>query len=233
MQDIFRRIYGECPYKSPTDMGVNMVGFAISDDAVCRQAAKDEIIRRYYAAACAVRRDSADASQVQKLEFLMNALSIAPTDRACVPPALSRAAETGLPATAITLADGRVVTGRTSELLGCASAALLNALKALAGIDDAIQLLSPAVITPIQSLKTGHLGNRNPRLHTDEILIALSICAVTNPTAALALSKLDALAGCQAHTSVILSSVDEMVFKNLGMHITCEPVYQSQRLYHK
>ena len=233
LQDIFRRIYGSCPYKSPTDMGVNMAGYAISDDAVCRQAAKEEIIRRYYAAACAARRGVAESSQVHKLELLMNTLGITPSDRSCVTPAKQRAAETGLPATAIALPDGTIVTGKTSQLLGCASAALLNALKRLAGIDDAIQLLSPAVITPIQALKTAHLGNRNPRLHTDEILIALSICAVTNPTAALALEKLDTLRGCQAHTSVILSSVDETVFKNLGMNVTCEPVYQTQRLYHK
>lgn len=233
LQTIFRKIYGESPYKSPTDMGVNMVGNAICDDAVCRQAAEQEIIRRLYDTQCAVRKGNAEPAQVHKLEMLMNSLSLEVTCRSVVPAARKRAEETGAPAAAIELPDGSIVTGRTSDLLGATSAALLNALKHIAHIDDAIRLISPAVLAPVQQLKTGHLGNRNPRLHTDEVLITLAISAVTNPTAALALEKVDALKGCQVHSTVILSSVDSTILKKLGANVTCEPVYQTQNLYHK
>ena len=233
LEAIFRKISGQCPYKSPTDMGVNMAGFAIVDDAVCREASRQEILRRYYDTLCAVKKGTAEPAQVQKLEMLLNSLGLDGSMRRAVPAALTAAEVTGGPATAIELQDGTLITGKTSELLGASSAALINALKYLAGIDDAIQLLSPAVLSPIQTLKTCHLGNRNPRLHTDEVLIAMSICAVTNPTAALALDKLSALQGCQVHSSVILSAVDETVLKKLGMNVTCEPVYQTRRLYHK
>ena len=168
-----------------------------------------------------------------KIELLMNKAGIAPEDRPVIAPALKQAEETGLPAAAIQLPDGRVVTGKTSALLGASSAALLNALKALGGISKDIHLISPIVIEPIQKLKTSHLGSVNPRLHTDEILIALSISAATNPTAELAMAQLKKLRGCEAHSTVILSHVDEDTFRRLGVNLTCEPQYQSKKLYHK
>ena len=233
LEAMFQKIHGQCPYKSPTDMGVNMAGFAIVDDAVCREASLQEIIRRYYTTACALKQGKAEPVEVQKLEMLMRSANLEPSMRPCVPAALQVAEQTGGPAAAIELGDGAIVTGHTSALLGASAAALINAMKQLAGIDHAIKLISPAVIAPIQALKVDHLGSRNPRLHTDEVLLALSICAVTNPVAALALEQLEALRGCQVHSSVILSAVDENVFKKLGVNLTCEPVYQSHRLYHK
>lgn len=233
LEAIFKKIYGNCRYKSPTDMGVNMVGFAISDDEVCREASRQEIIRRYFSSACNRARGIATAAEVQKVEMLMSSLGLEPTDRPCVAPALAEAAATGGPATAIELPDGTIVEGKTTPLLGASSAALLNALKQLAGIGKRIELISPAIIEPIQHLKVEHLGNRNPRLHTDEVLIALSMGAVTNPTAELAMEALSELRGCEVHSTVILSQVDETVFKKLGCNVTCEPVYQHHRLYHK
>ena len=233
LETIFREIFGECPYKSPTDMGVNMAGFAICDDAVCREASYQEIIRRYFTTACAVRKGIALPEELRKQEMLMNSLHLDVTMRKTVQPARDKAAETGAPAAAIELPDGRIVTGKTSGLMGAASAALLNAIKLSAGIDDRVNLISPMVLAPIQHLKIEHLGNANPRLHTDEVLIALSISAVTNPTAELAMEALASLRGSQAHSSVILSSVDEGMFKRLGMNVTFEPVYQSHALYHK
>jgi len=233
LEAMFRKIYGECPYKSPTDMGVNMAGYAIIDDAVCCEAAKQEVIRRYYASSCAAVRGTATSGEVHKLELLMSTLGLDVSMRRTVPAALCEAERTGGPATAIELSDGTIVTGKTSALLGASSAALLNALKYLGGIDKKIELISPAVIAPIQHLKVEHLGNRNPRLHTDEVLIALSICAVTNPTAELAMEQLSRLQGCEVHSTVILSQVDENVFKKLGTNVTYEPAYQSHRLYHK
>lgn len=233
LEAMFKKIYGTCPYKSPTDMGVNMAGNAIIDDEVCREASRQEIIRRYFAAACGKVRGTSTAAEVQKIEMLMSSLDLAPESRPCVTPALERAEQTGGPAVAIELPDGSIVTGKTSKLLGASSAALLNALKHLGNINDRIELISPAIIAPIQHLKVEHLGNRNPRLHTDEVLIALSMCAVTNPTAEIAMEQLSTLRGCQVHSSVILSPVDENVFKKLGCDVTCEPVYQSHRLYHK
>jgi uncharacterized protein (UPF0371 family) len=214
-------------------MGVNMAGCAIVDDEACFGAFKQESIRRFYEAQCSLRKGNGDVNQVHKLEMMMNSLGLTTADRRTVPAALTAAELTGGPATAIELPDGTVVTGKTSDLLGASSAALLNALKRLANIDDRIELISPAVLEPIQDLKVNHLGNKNPRLHTDEVLIALSICAVTNPTAELAMQQIGNLAGCQVHTSVILSSVDESVFKKLGTNLTSEPVYQTSRLYHK
>ena len=214
-------------------MGVNMAGNAIVDDEVCCEASRQEIIRRYYASACAVRKGKADSSETQKLEVLMRSSGIAPQMRRTVPAALDRAAETGGPATAIELENGTVVTGKTSELLGASAAALLNALKTLAKINHEIKLISPSVLAPIQALKTEHLGSRNPRLHSDEVLMALSFSAVTNPVAALALEQLDRLRSCQAHASVILSPVDVGIYKKLGINLTQEPVYQTSRLYHK
>ena len=233
LETIFRSIFGECPYKSPTDMGVNMAGFAICDDDACREASYQEIIRRYFASACAVKKGVAMPEELRKQEMLMNSLHLDVSMRRTVPAARAKAAETGAPAAAIELPDGRLVTGKTSGLMGASCAALLNAIKLSAGIDDRVNLISPMVLAPIQHLKIEHLGNSNPRLHTDEVLIALSISAVTNPTAELAMEALASLRGSQVHSSVILSSVDEGMFKRLGMNVTFEPVYQSHTLYHK
>jgi len=230
---IFEKIKGQSPYKSPTDMGVNMAGYCIIDDGVVCRASEQEVIRRYYNTSCAVRQGLAEKAEVYRLELLMKQLGISSKDRPVVEAALARAEETGGPAVAIQFDDGRIVTGKTSPLLGASAAALLNALKELGGIHHDIHLISPIVIEPIQVLKTNHMGNRNPRLHTDEILIALSICAATNPTAALALEQLPKLRGCEAHSSVILSRVDENVFSKLGINLTCEPQYQTKKLYHK
>ncbi|MBQ9729836.1 MAG: DUF1846 family protein, partial [Clostridia bacterium] len=201
----------------------NMAGFCIVDDENCKQASKDELIRRYYTALCEARTGRINKEVVSKIELLMRKLGLAPENRAVVLPALQKAADTGAPAAAIELPDGRIVTGKTGKLLGAASAALLNALKALGGIHDKIELISPNVIEPLQKLKVHHLGAANPRLHTDEVLMALSICAVTNPTAKFALEELDKLKNCEIHSTVILSTVDEKLFKSLGMRVTCEP----------
>ena len=233
LEAIFKRIYGSSPYKSPTDMGVNMLGFCIRDDEVCVEASKQEILRRYYAAACGVRRGTSDPSEVRKIELIMNSLGLTPADRPVVAAALEKAEKTGGPAVALELNDGRIVTGKTSSLLGASSACLLNAVKALAGIDKKLPLIAPGVIEPIQHLKVEHLGNHNPRLHTDELLIALSICSVTNPMAGCAIEQLDNLKGCEAHSSVILSHVDEDLFKKLGVNISFEPKYQAKKLFHK
>ncbi|MEA4947714.1 MAG: DUF1846 domain-containing protein [Oscillospiraceae bacterium] len=229
---MFRRIYGESPYKSPTDMGVNMAGYCITDDEVCRGASKQEILRRWYAAAVSARQGLSDPAEVKKIELLMNLLGIGAGDRPVVAAALERAEATGGPAVAIELQEGDIVTGKTSALLGAASACLLNAVKALAGIDRKLPLMAPGVIEPIQRMKINHLGNHNPRLHTDELLIALAICAVTNPMAELAIGQLDRLRGCEAQSSVILSASDANVFKKLGVNINYEPRYQVKRLFH-
>ncbi len=229
---IFEKISGASPYRSPTDMGVNMAGNCIVDDEVCSRAARQEIIRRYYTAMCEQRQGAGTKEEAYKLELLMNQAGVAPADRPVISDALSRAEDTGLPAAAIELPGGKIVTGKTSSLLGAASAMLLNALKALGGIQKDIHLISPIVIEPIQNLKLKHLGNRNPRLHTDEILVALSICAATNPTAELALRQLPKLRGCDAHSSVILSHIDETTLRKLGINLTCEPQYQTKKLYH-
>ena len=223
---MFERILGECPYKSPTDMGVNMVGNCIVDDEVCSEASRQEIVRRYYTALCDQKQGKADHNQILKLELLMKKAKVTEDARRVVAPALQKAEETGLPAAAMELPDGRIVTGKTSSLLGASAALLLNALKALAGMDDALHLIAPEVIDPIQHLKVDHFGNRNPRLHTDEVLIALSICAATDPKAELAMEQLNKLRGCEVHSSVILSAVDEKVFKRLGVNLTCQPRYK-------
>ena len=230
---MLEKIAGESPYKSPTDMGVNMAGNCIVDDENCCEAARQEIIRRYYSALCGQRRGTDSDEAVYKLELLLNQAGITTENRAVTAPALQKAEETGLPAAAIELPDGRIVTGKTTELLGASSAALLNALKALGGIQKDIHLISPIIIEPLQKLKTAHLGSVNPRLHTDEVLIALSICAATNPTAELALRQLSRLRGCEAHSTVLLSGVDENIFRRLGVNLTCEPEYQTKKLYHK
>ena len=230
---MFEKIAGASPYKSPTDMGVNMAGNCIIDDEACCRAARQEIIRRYYSAMCEQRQGTGSEEVVYKVELLMNKAGITSEDRPVIARALCRAEETGMPAAAVELPDGRIITGKTSSLLGASAAVLLNALKALGGIQKDIHLISPIVIEPIQNLKIKHLGNRNPRLHTDEILVALSISAATNPTAELALRQLPKLRGCEAHSSVILSHVDEGTFRKLGVNLTCEPQYQSKKLYHK
>ena len=224
---MFEKILGECPYKSPTDMGVNMVGNCIVDDAVVREASCQEIVRRYYAALCDAKQGKGSEDVVFKLELLMKKVGVTPEIRRVVKPALERAEQTGAPATAIELPDGRIVTGKTSDLLGASSALLLNALKALGGMPEDLHLISPVALDPIQHLKVDHLGNRNPRLHTDETLIALSISAATSPAAELAMEQLSKLRGCDLHSSVILSSVDEQIFKRLGVNLTCEPRYKA------
>ena len=230
---MFEQIYGESPYKSPTDMGVNMVGNCIFDDEAVCQAAKTEIIRRYYKALCDHRKGMVADDVIYKLELLMKQAGISIADRTVATAANKRAEETGEPAVAIELDDGTIVTGKTSNLLGASSAMLLNALKKLAGIEKEVKLIAPEIIEPIQKLKVGHLGNRNPRLHTDEVLIALSICAVNEPKAALALKQLEKLKCCEVHSTVILSSVDENVFKKLGINLTCEAKYETKKLFHR
>ena len=222
---MFEKILGQCPYKSPTDMGVNMVGNCIVDDAAVREASCQEIVRRYYDAVCEQKKGKLSDDVVYKLELLMRKAGVNPDIRRVVAPSLARAEETGDAAAAMELPDGTIVTGRTTELLGASSALLLNALKKLGGMPDDLHLISPVALDPIQHLKVDHLGNRNPRLHTDETLIALSISAATNPMAEHAMEQLHKLRGCDVHSSVILSSVDEKIFKRLGVNLTCEPRY--------
>ena len=224
---MFEKLLGECPYKSPTDMGVNMLGHCIVDDAAAREASGQEIIRRYYSALCEHKQGKLGDDVIRKLELLMKKAGITCEDRKVVAATLEKAEQTGAPAAAMELPSGKIITGKTSSLLGASAALLLNALKELAGQEDGLHLISPEVIDPIQHLKVDHFGNRNPRLHTDEILIALSICAATDPRAEQAMEQLSKLRGCEAHSSVILSAVDEKTFKRLGVNITCEPRYKS------
>ena len=230
---ILEKISGTSPYMSPTDMGVNMVGYCITDDDVVCKASNDEIIRRYYAAMCKRRQGLSTGEEAMKIEILMKRAGIGVEDRLVVSAALKIAEDTGAPAAAMQLRDGRIVTGKTSTLLGASSAMLLNALKVLGGIDDKIQLMPPKIIEPIQDLKINHLGNHNPRLHTDEVLVALSICAATDPNAELAMQQLEELKCSEMHSTVILSQVDDNVMRKLGVNLTCEPSYQTKKLYHK
>ena len=230
---MFRMIQGECPYKSPTDMGVNMAGFAIVDDAVCQEASRMEILRRYYAGMVDRVRGKCDDDVVRKLEIIMQQAGVTPDICPAVAACLKKAEETAAPAGAMVLPDGRVVTGKNSSLLGPSAALLLNAIKALAGIDKDLDLLPSSIIAPISDMKISHLGHRNPRLHSDEVLIALSISAVTNPLAERVLKKLDDLRGCDAHFSVIISEEDEKLYKRLGIHVSCQPRYEVKKLYHK
>ncbi len=233
LQLLFEQMLGRAPYKSPTDMGVNMVGQCISDDEVCREAAKQEVIRRYYKALVEERRDELDPVASDRIAIVMSKLGLVPEDRPVVRPAQDLARRTKQPAAAMQLADGRILTGKTSALLGSSSALLLNALKVLANIEDHVNLLSPKSIEPIQVLKTRHLGSANPRLHTDEVLIALSVSATFDDNARKALDHLAALRGCDVHTTTILGSVDEGIFRNLGVHVTSEPVFSNKKLYRK
>ena len=235
VESMLEMISGESIYKSPTDMGVNMAGNCIVDDEACREASKCEIVRRYYKCLCEQRISGIAKDDLYKLELLMNQAGISTSYRQVVTAAAQRSDQPGgHPAVAIELPDGKVVTGKTGELLGASASALLNALKELAGIDHEVDLVSATSIAPIQKLKTDYLGSRNPRLHTDEILIALSTSAADNALAAKALEQLPKLNGCDAHSTVILSSVDDKMFKRLGIQLTCEPRYEEEeRLYHK
>ena len=227
---IFERIFGESPYKSPTDMGVNMAGKCICDDQVCQEASKQEIIRRFYHALNELARGNCTDSEAYKIELLMKQTNITVTNRSVVTPALKRAEETGKPAAALELPNGHIITGKTSPLLGACAALILNALKELAGIDDEVHLISPASIEPIQKLKISYLGSRNPRLHIDETLIALSTSAAADPLAQKALEQLPNLKNCQVHTSVMLSQVDVKLFKKLSIQVTSEPVTENKSI---
>ena len=233
LKAIFEQIYGASPYKSPTDMGVNMIKDCIVDDEAVKEAACQEIIRRYYDAMCSEKQGLGAPETTQKIELVMRQAGVSAADRPVIAAAVKRGEETEGPAMAIELRDGRIVTGKTSSLLGAASAALLNSLKLLAGIDDGALLMSPAVIEPIQDLKVAHLGNHNPRIHTDETLIALSICAATDDQAEQAMQQLINLKDCEAHSTVMLSQVDVNTLKKLGIRLTCEPRHQTKKLYHK
>ena len=229
---MFEGIYGSCPYKSPTDMGVNMAGNCIVDDEACREAGRQEIIRRWYTGMNRLVEGDAEKSEVTKIEFLMKQAGVTANNRPVVHAALLKAEVTGAPAAALELPDGRIVTGKTSELLGASAAVLLNAVKTLGDIPDEIKLISPTVIEPVQTLKVKYLGSKNPRLHTDEILIALSMNAASDPNAAHALEQLKKLRGCQVHTSVMLSEVDIRIMNKLGLQLTSEPRYENKKIYH-
>ena len=233
LQAIFKQIYGECTYKSPTDMGVNMAGFCIIDDEEVCRASKMEIVRRYYDILCQKRNGSADAEEIYKSELIMSKVGVDTSFRRVVKASLDKSAQTGEPAAAIELSDGTIVTGKTSKLMGASAAALLNALKYLGGIDDSLLLLPAVLMEPLQKLKVENLGNSNPRLHSDEILIALAISATTNPIADLAMKQLPKLKGAQAHITVMVSNVDKTIYKKLGIDLTSEPVYATKGLYHK
>lgn len=229
---IFEGIYGTSPYKSPTDMGVNMAGFCIIDDDACREASNQEIIRRHYHALNRLAMEEGDQDEVYKINLLMNQAKITTAMRRVIAPCMERAQKLGAPAAAMELDDGQLVTGKTSSLLGASAALLLNAIKVLGCIPHNVHLIAPSAIEPIQTLKTQYMGSKNPRLHTDEVLIALSMSAATDSTAKKALSQLPKLRGCQVHTSVMLSDVDIKVFKKLGVELTSEPVYEHKKLYH-
>ena len=233
LRAIFERIQGTCPYQSPTDMGVNMAGNCIVDDEVCCAASRMEILRRYYTALVDRAKAQADDEQIRKLEIVMRQADVTPEICPAIGASLALAESTGMPAGAMVLPDGRVVTGKTSSLLGASSAMLLNALKAVGGINSELDLISSAVIEPICRLKTEGLHQGNPRLHSDEVLIALSICGLTNPLAARAQEQLGRLRGSDAHFSVIISEEDIRLYRRLGIRVTCEPRYEVKRLYHK
>ena len=225
---VFENIYGESPYKSPTDMGVNMVGYCIVDDEVCQEASRQEIIRRYFKACDAIMRETGGEKEKYKIELLMKQAGIDPEYRAVVPAARERAAAEKTPATAIELQDGRIITGGSTKLLGPSAAALLNALKDLAGIPHKTHVIAPSAIEPIQKLKLDYLGSKNPALHLDETLIALSVSAATDPNARMAMEQLPKLRTCQVHTSVLLAHVDEKTFSKLHMDLTSEPVFENK-----
>ena len=233
LKAMMERILGKSPYQSPTDMGVNMAGFAIVDDAVCQEASRMEILRRYYTGCVERAKGQADECVVRKLELVMQQAGVTPDICPAVAASLEKAEATGKPAGAMVLPDGSVVTGRTSPLLGASAALLLNALKKMAGIDHKLDLIPSSVIEPISAMKTGCLGHRNPRLHSDEVLIALAISGLTNPLAAMVQAQLKNLRGCEAHFSVIISEEDAKLYKRLGINVSCEAKYEVKSLYHK
>ncbi|MBQ4108200.1 MAG: DUF1846 domain-containing protein [Clostridia bacterium] len=232
LRALYEGIMGECPYKSPTDMGVNMAGNCIFDDDAVRESANNEIIRRYYSALCQQRKGNLCEDEINKIKLLMNQSAINAKQRRCIQAALEKAEATGAPAAAIELGDGRIVTGKTSSLLGASSAVLVNAIKAIAGIDKDVDIISHDVLEPVQKLKIENLGNHNPRLHTDEVLIALAITAANDATAKRAMEALNELKNAELHSSVILSPIDVATFRKLGVHLTCEPIYQTKKLFH-
>ncbi len=233
LKRIIERITGtDSIYKSPTDMGVNRIGYGIIDDEVVQEASRQEVIRRYYKSCAALLTGTGKEDEVRKIELLLKQAHASLEDRKVVPASLQKEQETEAPAAALELPDGRIIYGKTSDLLGASSALLLNALKELAGIDHEHHVISPEAIRPIQELKTKYLGSKNPRLHTDETLIALSVSAASNPEARQALEQLRSLKGCQAHTSVMLSSVDIWEFRKLGIELTCEPKFEKEKKYH-
>ena len=233
LRAMLERISGESVYKSPTDMGVDMVGFAISDDEVCRAAAKGEIVRRYFQTAEQLRRTGVGSDALAKIELLLNEAGIDKDYSPARAAALLRAEVTGAPAGAMVLPDGSVVTGKTSEIMGAASSLLLNALKKVADVDLETYVVSDEALVPITHLKTEHLHSRNPRLHSDETLIALSISSATNPLAAQVIDATDELKGCDAYFSVIISPTDERTYRKLGINVCCEPVFETRSLYHR
>ena len=230
LQALFKGIYGESPYKSPTDMGVNMAGYCISDDDVCRKAGLNEIIRRYYAALCNVVEKDASESEVNKILLLMQKAGLSTDYRRCTVAALQRQTKSQKPSAAIELQDGTLITSETSELLGPSAALILNATKHLAGIDHSVKLIPQRMIEPIQKTKVDFLHGHNPRLHTDEVLVALSILSVEDERCRLALEQLPKFRGCQVHSTVLLSEVDRKVFKKLGVDLTCDPVKKISKI---
>ncbi|WP_026495268.1 DUF1846 domain-containing protein [Butyrivibrio sp. WCD3002] len=232
LNTMFKQIYGDSPYKSPTDMGVNMAGNCIIDDEAAQAAGKQEILRRYYKELCEKRKGDSSQERIDQLELIMQKAGCTVQDRPVVSASNLKAELTGAPAAAIELPDGQVITGKTSALMGATSAMVLNALKTLAGIPDDVQLIAPSIIEPIQDLKVQHLGGHNPHLHVGEILIALTICAATDPQAKAAIDQLGKLRGLEVHSTVILSPVDENTFHKLGVNLTCEAKYQTKKLYH-
>jgi uncharacterized protein (UPF0371 family) len=229
---MFEKIMTVSPYKSPTDMGVNMVGFCIVDDEAAKEAAKQEILRRYYATLVDYKRDKVKENSVQKIELLMNQLGLQASDRKVAQAAKQKAEQADTPAMALELPDGTIVTGKTSSLFGPSAAVLINALKNLAGIDKEQDLIASEYVIPIQDLKVNSLGNKNPRLHSDEVLIALTMLTKTNENAKKAISQLSNLRGSEAHSTVVLPSEDANIFRKLGVNVTFDPIYQQNRLYH-
>ncbi|MBQ8013250.1 MAG: DUF1846 domain-containing protein [Treponema sp.] len=221
---IFEGIYGENPYKSPTDMGVNMAGYCIFDDETCRAASNQEIIRRYYTALDNLIEDKGSENEINKIALLMKQAKITVEDRKVVEPANERGNKASAPAAAIELSDGTIITSETSSLLGTCAALILNATKHLAGIDHKVKLIPKDMIEPIQDMKVNYLKGNNPRLHTDEVLVALAMLSPTNENCRKAIEQLPNLNGCQVHTTVMLSEVDRKIFKKLGVDVTMEPV---------
>ncbi|MCL2032675.1 MAG: DUF1846 domain-containing protein [Methanomassiliicoccaceae archaeon] len=231
LNSMLKRILGESPYRSPTDMGVNMAGYCITDNDTVSKASRFEIIRRYYDLLKNRKQGTASDEMVSRMELLMKNADINPSERKVIPAVMNRATALKVPVSGIELEDGTIITGKTSALLGASSAVILNAIKTIAGLDDGILLISPSILKPIQELKTKDLGFMNTKLHADEMLIALSISAQTDPVARAALEQLPKLKGCEMHSSVILSSVEDSTLKRLGLYITCEPAYQNNSLY--